>query len=287
MSLMLNFDTMIMRDNPKDVNSFDEYSISTIYDHLRNRIDNITEDLVFIRSVIGNNPKAVSFFINEFSVSILRYITQNVLHLRSDYEHGEPYQIIVSDYFIFIAEPFDNIGNKKPGWHKLDLYRGDARLYSYVFRITYNHFIRNREKYINREKNVCDMLEYVDYETLLGYSWTDEEPDEELHNALQCIHEVFVTLNERDQVVLQHLVMDKEHWTDAFEELRIYLNPLGPNNEWEAWSYEEKQEAIDKYWTPKQKQDAMASLKKRAIAHLASRIKKLKEKRNGKERNII
>ena len=30
---------------------------------------------------------------------------------------------------------------------------------------------------------------------------------------------------------VQSLVIEKVHWSEAFEELRYFLNPSGPNNE--------------------------------------------------------
>lgn len=264
-------------------------SFSAILTHLRDRKGNVMEDLTFAKLIIANDQKAVNYFLSEYSIPFLQYIANNILHLNNDYEYGELYCCITSDYYIFIAAPFNPIKNNVPEWHKIALYQGkdDARLYTYVSHITKNHFIKNKNKYNNKDKDTSELLEFIDYNTLLGYDYGDDKIDEDCSESLQNLHKAFISLTEKDQVVLQSLVMNKMHWSEAFEELRIFLDPLGPDNEWKPYSYDEKQKAIDKYWGPKQKQDAMAGLKERALTHLSSHYKKLKKQKDGKERNII
>lgn len=264
-----------IKDNTEEL-EYGELLFSSIYTHLKNKGGNVEEDLAFAKLIVANHPEAISYFMGDYSIQLLRYVVKNILHLKSNYEYGEPANVIAGDYYIFIAAPFNELKGSIPQWHKIDLYKGenDARLYSYVSYITKNHFIKNKKKYEDREKDSLELLEFIDYETLLGYDYADDGVDVDASETLQMLHKAFLSLKERDQIVLQYLVMDKMHWSEAFDELRIYLDPKGPNNEWINWSSEEKQKAIDKYWNSKQKQDAMAGLKKRAIAYITSRLKK-------------
>lgn len=266
------------KDNTEKLHN-EPLSLPNILTHLKNGKGNITEDLAFAKFIMANKPEAVSYFLGEYSIPFLRYIANNILHLNNNYEYGEPCNLIQSDYYIFIAAPFNYTKNRIPEWHKIGLYKGkdNARLRSYVGHIAKNYFIKNKNKYKDHDKNTSELLEFIDYDALLGYDYADEKIDENSSESLQNLHKAFISLSERDQIVLQYLVMDKMHWSEAFEELRVYLDPLGPDDEWKTYSHEEKQRAIDRYWEPKQKQDAMAGLKKRAIAHLSSRFSKLKK----------
>ena len=262
--------------------------LAEICAHLRAREGSVGENLRVVRSVVENNPKAVRYFMHEFSVPILRYIANNVFAMESDSEYGESYLQITGAYYEFIASPFEPDNDPKPKWHRLSLYKGkdDAQLYTYVFRITLRYFIRNKDEFVNKEKNANGLLEYVDYEALLGYDIAEEEEmsAEEIEEALKHAREAFDLLNEKDQEVLRIMVMEKEHWSEAFDLLREYLDPLGPKNAWQSWSFEEKQAAIDQYWTPKQKQDAISLLKTRAISHLTDLYNQLKRKEHEKKR---
>ena len=255
---------------------------TTILYHLKNRSGSVEEDLAFARLIVANHERAVNYFLGDYSVPILNYVATNILRLKSNSEYGKPYEGILSDYYLFIAAPFHGGECGKAEWYKITLYKGDARLYTYVSTITIRYFIKHKAKVAKKEKNVLELLEFVDYESLLKYDKGEGGIDEdELSESLRVLHEAFLSLKERDQIVLRYLVMDNMHWAEAFEALRIYLNPKGPDDQWENWSFEEKQKAIDEHWNAKQKQDAMAGLKKRAIAHIASKFNKLKEQNNG------
>lgn len=258
-----------------------ELLFSGIHTHLKNKGGSVEEDLAFAKLIVANHLGAINYFMSDYSIQLLRYIVINILHLKTNFEYGEPANAIAGDYYIFIAAPFDELKDNIPQWHKIDLYKGEnnARLYSYVSYIAKNHFIRNKKKYEDREKDSLELLEFIDYDTLLGYDYAYDEIDKDVSETLQMVRKAFLNLKDRDQIVLQCLVINKMHWSEAFDKLRIYLNPKGPNNEWINWSSEEKQKAIDKYWNSKQKQDAMAGLKKRAITYITSQLKKIKEQK--------
>ncbi|WP_455624474.1 hypothetical protein [Parabacteroides sp.] len=257
-------------------------NFSMILAHLKARKGSIEEDFIFLRLVVSNYPKAVNYFVGEYSAPILRYVVNRILYLRGNSEYADSFMQVLGDYYMFIAAPFDLLKHDEPKWHRLSLYKAEdqARLYTYVFKITSRHFLKNKKKYVDREKNMDELLEYMDYEALLGYDLSDEVWTEELDEVMSRVRKAFASLKERDKEVLHCLVMDKMHWSDAFEELRVYLDPLGPDRAWKSWSHEKKQAAIDEYWTSKEKQDAMSSLKNRAISHLAVRYNELKKEEN-------
>lgn len=267
-----------MKEGERTMENMD---FATIKAHLKARKGCIEEDLAFVDLVVSNQPGPVNFFIGEYSAPLLDYIARRMLRLAPGSGYATPGEQIYGDYYEFIAAPFEMSRTTKytPKWDRLALYQAvnDARLYTYVSYITKRHFLRYREKYAVKEKNADTLLDYVDYMLLLGYDIPDEELCEEWETAQQRLSEAFGTLKQRDQAVLYCLVVDKMHWTEAFEELRGYLDPLGPEKAWKSWTPEEKQAAIDLYWTPKDKQNAMAALKNRAIAHLAERYYKLKK----------
>lgn len=250
----------------------EQITLTSIITNLKSKKGNIDEDKIFAKEIVYNNQIATTFFLGDYSTPLLRYIASAILRLEHFFDHVEPYQNIMGDFYTFIAAPFTGIDNN-PQWHKIDLYKGEnkARLYTYVSRITIRFFIKNKKEYAVRDKKSVDVLEFVDYGALLKGEYIEEESAEDNIQPLQKLRKAYLKLKERDRSVLQCLVLEKMHWAEAFEILRIYLDPLGPDKSWEGWSYEQKQNAIDEFWDNKQKQDAMAGLKKRAIEHLAKR----------------
>ena len=88
--------------------------VAVICTHLRNREGSVGEDLRFVRYITANDPRAIRYFMGEFSVPILRYMTYHILHLKNDSEYGEPYQQVAGDYYLFIASPFNPPDDPKP-----------------------------------------------------------------------------------------------------------------------------------------------------------------------------
>lgn len=227
-------------------------------------------DLEFAGRIVKNDQEAVDYFIGDFSHPILDYIYANVLWLKSD---PDVYQELSGDYYLFIAAPFSPLA----GWSKIKAYKGknNAKLYSYVSKMASNYFRRKRSEYGKYDKNQMKLLEYVDYQTLLTYDYSDSDDSSEKTTSERLVMEAFSQLSDTDKRILDCLCVRKTHWTKAFEELRIYMDPSGPAGLWKDWSIEEKQSAIDREWKPVQKQFAIAGLKKRAVLHLTRRYCKL------------
>jgi len=224
-------------------------------------------DFELASRIVNNERSAVDYFIGDFSLPILNYVTAWVLFLKSGSDAADE---IYGEYYMFIAAPFDPGNDNLPEWHKVSLYKGTkgAKLYTYVNRITVNYFIKRRKKYNSYKKNSLKLLEFVDYETLLMYDYAGEDDSEVRTEQQRIVREAFGRLSYADRAVLTCLCVHKEHWAEAFVKLRSYLNPAGPDGKWKEWTFEDKQAAIDREWTDKQKQDAMAGLKKRAVLHL-------------------
>ena len=226
-------------------------------------------NLELARRVVLNDGKAVVFYWENICSRITTYIGLRIMQ-----------RDVTGEHYTFLSMPLTP-ETDSPSWRRVSLYRAQRnstlRTYTAVISVRYFCKLAKREKKV---KNLeYGLLEFVDYEALLRYDCEAEniaEPSE----AAERVHQAFDLLKERDKAVLKYLVIDDLHWSDAFVLLRNYLNPLGPDKSWEHWSAEEKQQAIDRYWTPKQKQDAMAGLKKRALAHLARRMEKLKSNSN-------
>lgn len=244
---------------------------------LGRRAGGVETDREFACRILANDAEAVSFFLGEYSKPMLGYIAIDILHLKDVSDYGSAGDCILGEYYEFIAEPFPAECGCEPRWHKIALYEGrnGKRLHAYVGYITRNHFIRIKNKYAKKTEG--SLLEFVDYATLLMCRGCDTEEDAHGQGAYDRLREAFGSLSEKDREVLQCLVLEKMHWTEAFEILRTHLDPLGPDKAWDGWSFEQKQRAIDACWTPKNRQDAMAGLKQRAIEHLARRYENLKK----------
>lgn len=229
-------------------------------------------DREFADRIVRNDKEAVDYFINDFSRPILNYVYAHVLWLSPC---AEAYQELNGDYYLFIGAPF----KPGPGWARVNAYeaRNGAKLYSYVSRMTANHFRHKRNDYAASDNNKSQMMKYVDYQTLLALDFSDEDDRPEKMKSCELVRKAYKLLSEEDKEILNWLCIKKMHWSDAFEKLRKYMNPSGPDGQWQNYSFEEKQSAMDREWMPKQKQFAIAGLKKRAVLHLMRRYYKLIE----------
>ena len=222
--------------------------------------------------IVANDEKAVSYFLTDFSSSILEYVSIRIMALPYDSTHTCLYDEIYGEYYCFISAP---IKKQKPVWHKIQLYRAhnEACLKTYVNGITCRHFFKIKKKQDAENNFQMDLLDYVDYETLLKCEVSEKDADITQDPRFIQMMKAFNELGEKDQKALLHLVMYKTNYLDAFEDLSPYLNPKKGKKDMETWSNE-------------QKQNAMSLLKGRALEHLVKRMDNLKNKENGKKRNI-
>jgi len=114
-----------------------------------------------------------------------------------------------------------------------------------------------------------ELLDYRDYESLLKCDQSEEEGDNITHTRMK---RAFSKLKERDQKVLQYLVIDKKAGIDAYPLLEEYIHPQSKDGM--------TGDEVKKAWTTKQKQDAVSLMKGRALQYLL--VKYNEEKLNHK-----
>lgn len=196
--------------------------------------------------VVRNDKKAVNYYLGVLSLPIISHIEKNIIH-----------RDILSEFYEFLSNPF----NKQldiPEWHKVALYKGEScRLDSYTSLITTRHFCKLAEKERNRENSECDLIDFVDYQSLLDCANNDEAKDLTIGSKLWKARTTFDKLNERDRLVLLYLVIEKRSALEAWPLLEPYIKPrkIGSMTS----------EEVKSLWTDKQKQDGLSLIKSRAI----------------------
>lgn len=224
------------------------------------RLHTIDGDLELKRRIVENDKIAVDYFLNDFSIPMLNYIGKNIMREEGVYHDGKLcyYITIRADFYEFIGK---NFINKKPEWHKIDLYTGynkkgeECRLYSYINGITMRYYI-NEVKKEKKEKDRIRLLENDLTKILKDYNGFDEIILEETYNEESEVDWAWKRLSEKDQLILQYLVIKDRESLEIFDEMIKYIETKIP---------------VELY-TRKQKQDAMSLLKNRAKVHLGKLI---------------
>lgn len=212
-------------------------------------------NLELASEVVANRPHAVHYYLTEMGSPIMRHIENHILHRN-----------VTADYYIFLSSPFDKEA-ERPHWHKVALYKGDdCRLDSYTSCIACRHFCKVAKREQTHSGREDGLLEYVDYEALLGCERAADGESE----YVQLMRQSFQALSERDREVLRCLVVDNMPSLEAFPQLERFITPRAKD----GMSPEE----VKAQWTPKQRQDALALMKGRALKHLHERFEQIKGK---------
>lgn len=233
------------------------------------KLQSVEGDLEIARRVVKNEETVVQYFLGEFSIPFLDYIGGEIMKLDVSFINGSKcfYPCVVSEYYEFIgAKFFDG----KPTWHKVALYKGvknkgtkEARLYTYINTITVRHFIALKKKENkNKEKSLDEMTESLNVSILKEYDGFDEILLSEEHNKRSELDIAWDILPKKDQLILKYLVIDEMNPLEIFDEMIQYVQT----------------EIAPDLYTRKQRQDAMALMKRRAKAHLRDLIVKLRKK---------
>ena len=224
-------------------------------------------ELEFIRRITLKENSITSltarnFFLKEYSTPMLSSIAADLFHCG--------YKEIYGEYYEFISQ--ENPETKVP-FYKLTLFQGknNSNLKSYTSTITTRYFT-NKKIVDDKTKNKTRLVSIDEGQTLK----TDVFGGEAIYNpwfALLLDKEVkkdgvletkvnkaFAELPEREQLVINLMVKDNASGLEAFEDLKDYLNPREDNPISE--------------WDDKNKQDAMALLKGRALKHLKKILRK-------------
>ena len=210
----------------------------------------INANLEFARLIYEDEEAHnIRYFFDQFSIPILKWIALNVY---SGQQIDKTLPNILGMYLTFLWDP------KK--WYQLKQYSGsnNLKLANWLKRNGVQWFTRKVSAENKRENQETDLIDYVDYNSLLSLSCYDEndKTDEEL-TRLHKLKHAWGQLNDQDKDILEILVIQKLHWSDAFEELNQYMNPIGGREQMQNWD-------------DRHRQRALSALKARAILHLTN-----------------
>lgn len=230
----------------------------TDWSEFKKRLNNDTDYIAnkeLAKMVVSNETKAVHYYLTEIGMPIMKHIEYSIMH-----------RDITAEYYMFLSFPYDEQA-EKPLWHRVDLYKGiNCLLSSYTSNIACRHFCKlaNKEKRVSEKEG--ELLEYVDYESLIR---CESIFDEEDNSQMQCVRKAYQMLSERYRLVLHCLVIEKMSALDAFPLLESYIHPRPKDG---LTSDEVKQS-----WTNKQRQDALSLLKGYALRHLQDNFESIKK----------
>lgn len=229
----------------------------TDWNNFKERLNNDTDYIAnkeLAKMIVSNETKAVHYYLTEIGLPIMKHIEFSIMH-----------RDITAEYYIFLSSPYDN-QEEKPLWHRVDLYKGiNCLLSSYTSNIACRHFCKlaNKEKRISEKEG--DLLEYVDYESLIRCESISNEED---NSQMQCVRKAFQMLSERYRLVLHYLVIEKMSALDAFPLLDSYIHPRPKDGL--------TSDEVKKAWSSKQRQDALSLLKGYALKHLQENFESIK-----------
>ena len=206
----------------------------------------MSANMELARRVSENYSEAVDFYISKLGKSIVDHISYTIMH-----------RDIFSDYYIFLSSPYTE--TNIPTWKKVVGYKGknNCTLKTYTSNISCRHFCKIATKERKEALLHGDMLEFMDYESLLK---CDTDFDDSESKTIQSIRNAFALLGERDKLVLKCLVIDKTSSIEAFDILGKHINPRPKDNMSSA--------EVKARLSIKQKQDAISLLKGRALLKL-------------------
>lgn len=210
------------------------------------------------KRVVSNEPKAVHYYLTVIGMPIMGYIERSIMH-----------RDITAEYYIFLSHPFDG-EKERPLWHRVDLYNGiECLLSSYTSKITCRYFCKLANKEKKRKECESELLEYVDYESLLKCEAMPEDGEEP---QIQCVRQAYLRLPERYRCVLRCLVIDQMSALDAFPLLSPFVHPRPKDGL--------TSDGVKASWTVKQRQDALSLLKGYALKQLQRNFDAIKEQYN-------
>lgn len=205
--------------------------------------------------VVSNEARAVHYYLTEIGMPIMKHIEYSIMH-----------RDVTAEYYMFLSFPYDKQA-EKPLWHRVALYKGiNCLLSSYTSTIACRYFCKLANKEKRAAENEGELLEYVDYESLIRCEST---PDEEDNSQMNCVRKAYQMLSERYRLVLRYLVIEKMSALKAFPLLESYIHPRPKD----GLSSDE----VKRSWTNKQRQDALSLLKGYALKHLQNNFESIKK----------
>lgn len=213
------------------------------------RINNdlgMSANIELARRVTKNIPDAVVFYISDLSKSIIDFISYHIIHRN-----------ILSEYYIFLSSPYTD--NHLPLWKKVVGYKGynNCSLKTYTSNISCRHFCKVAQNEKKESQSHGELLEFMDYESLLRCDTSMDESDD---RDMIAMKKAYLQLNKRDRLILKCLIIDKISSLDAYEILSEYIKPRPTNDR--------TSEEVKANLTMRQKQNAVSLLKGRALLKL-------------------
>lgn len=190
----------------------------------RIRLNDLNDDLAFVKHVMANDKDAVAFFLETYSKPLLEYIGRSVLKLMplpvykprqkgvSEMEQFEEYSYGIGcygTYYMFIAALFDEL-SKLPQWNKLGYFAENprSRFYTYLSVITTRYFLKHHPDMADgKSAQADDSSSYDENERLylmLCMKLTDK--DDEVTFSEEMYHELEVArsmLKSKDAQVIE------------------------------------------------------------------------------------
>lgn len=218
----------------------------------------VEANLKFAKEVAAGESVHQYYFFGEYSKPILSWIIVHALY-KAYTQNTE--REITGKYYEFVAGPFKD---NTPQWSQLRWYKGinSEKLHSWLKRNGSQWFRKDRMRDDKELGRLSDLLEFKDYHTLNDVEEHGDVSDEQLMKE-QRLQAAWGMLNDKDQEVLNVMVVKELHWSQSWEILNKHINPRAGREVMQTWS-------------PKLKQDSLARLKERAIEHLIVRYNMLK-----------
>lgn len=220
----------------------------------------VPANLAFAELVSKEEYYNLSYFFGEYSIPILKWIAISVF---SNLPVEETIPAILGRYYEFVSSPINDKGQAM--WYQLITYKGlnEQKLKSWLMTNGKRWFVHQKLKDIKQAESESGLLDFVDYEALLALGSNVPDLSDEDLIYRDRLSKAWTLLSEKDKNVLHYLVIEKVHWSEAYEELNIYITPQGGRGVMQSWDN-------------KRKQDALAMMKARAIEHLIARFNQVK-----------
>lgn len=226
---------------------------------LQKRLDNDSElfaNIEFARRIVNNYETVVNYYLGKMSIKIIQRI--NKLMNQDSY----------AEYYIYLSSPF-NEETQSAEWHKVSLYKAlnDCTLKTYTSSISCRHFYKLANKEKKMKNSETELLEYKDYDALLMCDQAESDDDD---IRLKWMKKAFQALKERDQLILQYLVIEKIPSIEAYDKLEHLIHPIPKDGK--------TSDEVKASWDIKRRQDAISLMKGYALDRLLKNYKK--QKRN-------
>ena len=209
----------------------------------RFRLNDINDDLAFVKRIMTNDRDAVAFFLEAYSKPLMEYIGRSILKLMplpvynprqgnaSVLEQFDEYSYGIGCYgmyYEFIAAMFKEI-SKQPQWDKLGYYVENprSRFYTYLSVITTRYFLKHHPDRVDSksaQNDSDDVSSYDENERLyLMLCLKLQDKDEEMAFSEDMYQELELArtmLKERDAKIIELACFSDLSSTEIAEQMK-------------------------------------------------------------------